>query len=253
MRARRRDGLVPRAVAFAPGAQLEHALDPAFAPGVAQRVGQCARDVLEARRGVVDGQLELADLPGVLPQPEFGERGVQLGVPCRGVGPGASRPSTWASTPHEQTGRRLRAGEELRQVVEVGAAQPGQRRRLVQVGAAADPELAVAAVAVEVAGVPGGAGADVEHRLVPFRAGGFEDQDVVGLLLAGQSGQPGVGAVRPEPVVGVVRADLERPGGYHEPLSREAGRQPLQAVRQQGAAGDLCAAWAAVTVTSRRP
>ncbi len=237
VRAGRRDGLVSRAVPLGPRAQVEDPLDPAFAAGVAQGVGQGAYHVLEAHRRVVDGELELAHLPGVLEQPEFGERGVQLGVSGGGVGTLGQQAVDAGVDAGEEPGRRLRSGEEPGQFVQGSAAQPGQRGRLVQVGPAAHPELAVAAVAVEVAGVPGGAGADVEQRLVAVRAGRFEDEDMVGLLLAGQAGQPGVGAVRAEAVVGVVRPDLERSGGYDQPFAREARRQPLDPARQQGAAG----------------
>lgn len=96
-------------------------------------------DVLEAGRGVVDGQLELVHLPGVLDQAQFGQGRCQLRV-----------------------GGRLPAGRQAAaQLVEVGAAYAGHALGLGEVRAASDPELAVAAVAeergVDMAVGPGGA------------------------------------------------------------------------------------------------
>lgn len=95
---------------------------------MAQRGGQGPYDILEAGGGVIDGLLELCHLPVVLDQPQLaeygGEFGVMSGVP---VGPAAD------------------------EVVQVRTAEAGEPPGLGQIGAAAHPELAVAAVPVELA------------------------------------------------------------------------------------------------------
>ncbi len=204
MRARRRDRVVPGAVPLRPGAQAEDPLDPPLAARVRQGARQRPYDVLETGRRVVDGELELPDLPGVLDQAQLGERGGQFRV----------RP-----------GIAARRGAE---VVQVGAAQAGQPPGLRQVGAAADPELPVPAVPVEllVAVRTRGAGAQVQHGLVAVRARGLQHQDVAHLVLAREPGQPGVRAVRAEAVVAVVGADLELAGRDDQPLARKARREP---------------------------
>ncbi len=153
-----------------------------------QRLGEGADDVLEAPGGRVDGVLELGQLVVVLDQPHFGQVRGQLGV---GLQSAPTRP----------------------EVVDVGGVQTVQGTGLLEIGTAAHPELAEPPVAVELlARRPRRAGPQVEDRL----AGGLDHQHVAGLLRAGQIG---VGAVRPEPVVGVVAADLEIAGRDHQPLT----------------------------------
>ena len=111
---------------------------------------QRPHDILETGRGVVDGELELVHLPGVLDQPQFAP--ARRRVPCRATG----RPGPGGSFP-------------LR--IQVLAADAGHPLRLAEVGAPADPELAVAAVPVELlAVVARGAWPDMEHGLVAARA-----------------------------------------------------------------------------------
>ena len=176
--------------------------------------GQGAYDVLESGGRVVDGELELADLPGVLDQAQFGQRGGQCGV-AGGV-PGRRQPV---------------------QAVQVRAADSGEAFGLGEVGTAAHPEFAVPPVAVELVAVAGGAGAQIQDRLVAVRPGRFEDQRVTRLVLPGEAGQPGVGAVRAETVVAVVGADLQLPGGYQQSLAREERGEPGTAGRCDGVGG----------------
>ncbi|EMF02103.1 dsRNA-specific ribonuclease [Streptomyces mobaraensis NBRC 13819 = DSM 40847] len=201
VRAGRGDGLVAGAVALGAGAQPEDAFDPALAARVRQGARKGADDVLEAGGGVVHGLLQLADLPGVLDEPQLAEHGGEFAV-AGGVA----------------AGREGGVGLQGRAVDARRAFGLGGVRR------AADPELAVPAVAVERRGA-GGAGRarpDVQHRLMAVRAVGLQDEDVAGLVLARQAGQPGVGAVRAEAEVAVVGADLRRTGGHDQPLAREA-------------------------------
>ena len=98
---------------------------------------------------------------------------------------------------------------------------------LVQRGAAADPQLAVLAVAEELVGVAGGAGPRVEDGLAVL-----DHQHGVAGLVAGEVGVRGVGA---EPVVGVVGAHLEGAGGQHQPLAGEHLGQPARRRRRRTA------------------
>src|SRR5690606_2416870 len=101
------------------------------------------------------------------------------------------------------------------QLAQVGAVDLVELRRLRQVGPAAHPELAVAAVAVELlALLPGGARPDVQDRL----AGRLDHEHLARLARACQVRE---GAVRAEPVVAVVAADLERARRDDEPLPGE--------------------------------
>lgn len=62
------------------GAQSEDPLDPALAARMGERLRQRPDNVFETGRGVVDGLLELAHLPGVLDQPQFAQHGGEFGV-----------------------------------------------------------------------------------------------------------------------------------------------------------------------------
>lgn len=68
--------------------------------------------------------------------------------------------------------------------------------------------------------------------------GGFEDEEVADLVLAGEAGQPGVGAVRAEAEVDVVAADLEAAGRDDQALAGERGGEPGAAAGEDGVAGD---------------
>ena len=99
---------------------------------------------------------------------------------------------------------------------------------LLQRRSAADPQLAVHAVAEELVGVAGGARPGVEHRLAVV-----DHQHRVGGLVAGEVG---VGGVGPEAVVGVVGPHLEGAGREHQPLARE--RLGELAAPRRGVVGD---------------
>ncbi len=231
------DGGVGGAVALGAGAQVEDAFDPAFAAVVAQCGGQGADDVLEAGDGVVDGELQLFDLPGVLDQAQLGEDGGEFAVLAGGGAPPGGLVHLCVGA-GQDAGGRLWAGEQLGQVVEVFGAYSGEPGGFGEVGAGADPELAVAAVAVELAAVARGSGAQVEDGFVAFGACRFEDEDVVGLVLAGESGEPDVRAVRAEAVVQVVAADLEAAGRDDQPLAGEGGAEAGAAAGEAVVAGD---------------
>ncbi len=213
---------------------------------VAQGGGQGADDVLEAEHGVVDGELELLHLPGVLDQAQFGQHGGEeaVGVDERGGAGAAGGGVELGVDAGEHPGGGLRAGEQLVQLVEVLDAHAGEPGGLVEVGAAADPELAVAAVAEElgaahrVGAAAGGAGPQVEDGLVAVGAGRLQDEHMADLVLAGEAGEPGVGAVRAEAVVDVVAADLEPAGRDDQALAGEGQGQPGAAAGRDGVAGD---------------
>ncbi len=204
------DAVVAGRVALQPGPQAEDALQVALAARVAERLGERAYDVLEAARGRVHGRLQLADLPLVLDQPQLRQERLQLRVT---LAPGDGGVHGGVHTPQHPGG-----AAELK-VADVGALDLVERRRLGQVGARSGPELAVAAVAVELlALLARGARPDVQHRL----AGRLDHQHVVRLA---RPGQVRVRAVRPEPEVAVVAAHLQRARGDHQPLTREPLRQ----------------------------
>ena len=114
------------------------------------------------------------------------------------------------------------------QLVEVAHLETQRVGDLLQRRAAADPELAVHAVAEELVGVAGGARAGVEDRLAVV-----DDEHRVGGLVAGEVG---VGGVGPEAVVGVVGPHLEGAGREHQPLARE--RLGELAASRGGVVGD---------------
>lgn len=109
---------------------------------------------------------------------------------------------------------------------------PVSRSASARSGRLSHPELAVPAVAVELVAAVGARRArpHVQHRLVSG-TGRLHDEHVAGLVLAGQAGQPGIGAVRAEAVVAVVAADLQLPCGHEESLTGETGRKPRPASR----------------------
>ena len=120
------------------------------------------------------------------------------------------------------------------EVVQVRTAEAGEAFGLGEIGAAAHPELAVAAVPVERATVvPRRPRPQVQHRL----AVRFQYQDVPRLVLARQPGQPGVGAVRAEAVIAVVERTFNSPAGT---VSRSPGSvaAPGPAAGEPGEARD---------------
>ena len=143
-------------------------------------------------------------------------------------------------------------GQRIGQGVDVGAAHAGGRLDLLQGGAHAHPQLAIAGVAVELPAGARGPRSEVEDRLV--RRGGticdidvidvvrgprvlvrrgerVQDEHGVRLEVRAGSGQVGEGAVGPEPVVAVVVAHLERAGGEHQTL---AGEEPAEGLTAGG-------------------
>src|SRR5690606_13121487 len=137
------------------GAGAEDALDDALAARVLRGARQRAHDVLEAldRRG--HRLAELLDLPRVLDEPQLRERLEQLGVALAvllvraadrvdGV---AGRLVGTRPDPDRDLPGVLADGVE--HLVQVHAPDPGARLDLGERRAGADPELAVARVAVE--------------------------------------------------------------------------------------------------------
>ena len=148
--------------------------------------------------------------------------------------------STYGSTPRStrvlaepcRAARRARRGG--------GPRSPRESEISLQGGAAAGPQLAVAAVAEELVGLPRRAGAGVEHGLAVL-----DDQHGVAGLVAGEVHVRGVGA---EAVVGVVGAHLEAAGRDHEPLARERLGEGLR-----GGAADQSATGCRGRSSSRSP
>ena len=85
----RGDRLVPDGVALLAGVTVEHGLDHTLAAAVRHGAGQLAHDALETLDGRGDRDPHLLDLPGVLDQPQLGDRlgqGVVVGGDL-GLGP----------------------------------------------------------------------------------------------------------------------------------------------------------------------
>ena len=121
-------------------------------------------------------------------------------------------------------------------------ARPSRGLELGQGGAGADPELAGAGVGVELLGVPAGQRAEVERGAVVAAVvalaflDGLQDEHGVGLMVQAQAGEVREAGVRPEAVVAVVGADLQRTGGDDQAFTFElVGDGPAPA---RGVAGD---------------
>ena len=162
--------------------------------------------------------LQLGDLPLVLDQPQLGEHPGEVGVAALVAGdlrvhagvhpaqhPGLRRPGTGG-----RTGRRC-----------AGSRTPSEAEISLQRRAAAGPELAVLPVAEELVGLARAARPGVEDGLAALD----HEHRVAGLVAA----EVGVRGLGPEPVVGVVGADLEAARRDHQSLARELLGQPLAA------------------------
>ena len=146
MRAAADDRVVADVVAHRAGAAVEGALDPALAE--LEHLVPLAHRVLEAERGDVAGLLELADLPVVLDQPQLGDDAAEFVV--EGV-VGGDHPVHRGETPRS-TRVLAEAGQRVLEPVDV-AAPRAEGGRTPGARAAADPQLAVLAVAEELVGV----------------------------------------------------------------------------------------------------
>ena len=99
------------------------------------------------------------------------------------------------------------------ELVDVAHRQPERGRDLAQRRAPAGPQLAVLPVPEELVGVPRRARPGEQRGLAVLD----HEHGVAGLVAA----EVRVRGVRPEPVVGVVRADLVGARGQHQPLAGE--------------------------------
>ena len=113
--------------------------------------------------------------------------------------------------------------QHVAQGVDVAGFEAGLRAQLLERGARAHPEFAVAGVRVKLLGGTRGAGLEEEQGSVGAVLVRLEHQDGVGLLLAAQARQVREGRVRAEAVVAVVGANLVGARGHDEALAREWG------------------------------
>jgi hypothetical protein len=113
-------------------------------------------------------------------------------------------------------------GKGAGQVVDVTALDAEGGRHLPEGGASTGPQLAVRPVPEELVGLARGPRSRVEDRFAVV----LDDEDRVARLVAAQVGVRGL---RPEPVVGVVGADLEGAGRDDEPFAGKEVGEPLPA------------------------
>ena len=239
------DGVVAEFVALLPGTGEEGALHDALAAEVGQGAGQGLDHFGEAFHRGGHGGLHLLDLPLVLDQAELGEclgqllvEGIQHaevqvvrilgGVVAGGV---HERVDVLVHLAH-QTDRDAAdfrgadvLGDGHLEFVDVGGREAEPGLELGQRGPGADPELARPRVGVELLGVPSGQRAEVESGAVVAAVvarsflDGFENEHGVGLMVQAEAGEVREAGVRPEAVVAVVGADLQRarpePPGVH--------------------------------------
>ena len=232
--ARGRDGLVALAVALLAGDGRERALDDALAATVAHGAGQDADDVLEAGLGDLDRANHLVELESILDETDFGEALLETLVvlagllTCRQPGLGAHlvdhRLDVSINAAHDaQLNGPGVLRQHVAQRVDVAGLQTGLRAQLLERGARAHPEFAVAGVRVKLLGRTRGAGLEKEQGSVGAVLVRLQHQDGVRLLLAAQARQVREGGVRAETVVAVVGADLVGARGHDEALAREGG------------------------------
>lgn len=236
-----RDGRESGAVAFEPGPQSEDSLHPALSPWAGHRLREAADDVLESGGRRVDGTLQLGLLPGVLDESELVDHRVEPGRsgPDGGHPAGVPEPDVDGRVhAGEDPGRRLGARQELVPRVPVLATDAGEHGGFGQARSAAHPELPVPAVAVEVLAASGRAGSHVQDRLVARVPVRFQDQHMACLVLAGETGEPGVRGVRTEAVVRVEGRDGGEARRNDEPLAREPCGDAGAAGRCEGVGGN---------------
>ena len=205
------------------------------------RLGEVGDDGLEADVGGGDGLAHLLHLPLVLDEAERGQEGGQRVVGLgqrRGVGAlgGARgvelRGELAVGVAHDAHGHLAGVlGRGVGELVDVAGRQAELGLDVLDRGAGADPELAVAGVGEELVGVAAGERTEVEDRLVAAVLERLEHQHGVGLAVAAEPGQVGERAVRAEDVVRVVAAHLQATGGHDEPLALEGLADPRAALR----------------------
>ena len=242
--ARGRDGLVSLAVALFSGDRSECALDDALAAAVADGAGQDADDVLEAGLGDLDRANHLVELERILDEADFGEVLLETLVVLAGF-LACGQGGLGAHLVDHRLDVRIHAAHDAQlhgpgvlcqhvaQGVDVAGFEAGLRAQLLERGARAHPEFAVAGVRVKLLGGTRGAGLEEEQGSVGAVFVRLEHQDGVGLLLAAQARQVREGRVRAETVVAVVGANLVGACGHDEALTREGSAGLEGAVVQE--------------------
>ena len=232
--ARGGDGLVSLAVALLAGDGRKRALDDALAATVAHGAGQDADDVLEAGLGDLDGADHFVELEGVLDEADLGEVFLEtLVVFARFLA--GRQPSLCAHLVHHRLDVGVDAAHDAQlhgpgilrqhvaQRVDMAGLQAGLRTQLLERGARAHPEFAVAGVRVKLLGGARSARLEEQQRGVGAVLVRLQHQDGVRFLLRAQARQVREGGVRAETVVAVVGADLVGARGHDEALTREGG------------------------------
>ena len=211
---------------------------------MAHGAGQDADDVLEAGLGDLDRADHLLELERILDEANLGQvffEGLVLlaGILARGQG------SLGAHLVHHGLDVRIHAahdaqlhgpgvlGQHVAQRVDVAGLQAGLCAQLLERGARAHPEFAVAGVRVELLGGTRGAGLEEEQGSVGAVLVRLQHQDGVRLLFAAQARQVREGGVCAETVVAVVGADLVGARRHDETFTREGGTGLEGAVVQE--------------------